>query len=1087
MLHLLQGEKGARDRLYAAFAERVRSDEAAILLVPEQFTVHAEERLLAEGIRGLGGASEVLSFKRLERRILISCARPYDRRPDKAARAVFMARAFYETQPSLQIFASAALTPGLIRELLELDEELSRLMCPPERLEEATADDAAPLARRIGELAAILGAYRARLDEANLGGEVGEEARALLRGQNVLEGIPLFADGFYSFAPSEYALLQALLRCSDLTVALPSPRAAEGREALCAKSARTREKLCRAAERAGAEILCEEVAEPETEPALSYLKNRLFERSAPPFSGSREAVSLRLCGDVYDEAEACAAKIRALLREGLRFGDMAVICRRESDYRNVVATVFAEHGIPVFSDQRTPLTAMPLPLYVQTALAIARGEFDSEDVMTHLKTGLTPLSPAEIAALERYCAVWPVQSWQWTRDLTDNPEGFAPRTEQTEQNLAALNAARRLVMDPIEPLKKGLRGTVEDACRALYEYLCATGVPERLEAEAARLDAANESAGAQETVQSWQMLCRAMDALCTAAGDAPASPERFASLWETALSAFDLGRIPTAVDQVLFGDAEHLRSLPRRCVFLLGLNEGVFPAADPGQGLLGDAERDYLTRAGLDLDETAFERAQDEWFLFWNALSLCEERLFLSRPQIAGQKEEQQPSLFFEAVREALGFETIESDPPAPEDRAAGFRELVRGGLRDEELLHYFEEIPAYAAAISRIRRAQTIGKEDRAVSQKMSRLAQADGLSFSPTRLETLNSCRFRHFCRYTLHLKPLPSGKMQANTAGSFVHEMLEKILSSCTGEGQTPPWKEDRETVLARLDEQIDRYLTEKMGYAERSARFRYLASRLREVLRDLVDRLCREFAESAFAPVDCELRVGRDGEIEPCELTFPGGKLRLEGTVDRVDAFTRGGETYLRVVDYKTGAKKLSEDDLYNGENLQMLIYLLSLLTHGQKRYGLSLHPAGVLYYPAQMAIADVEDGKPLDPQKLEKTRLDAERPSGLLIDDPAVLAAMGSYPGTGGAPRKSEEDFSVLFRQVEAVAAELCEELIAGEVTPNPLEEKVCQFCDYADICAHERKGRFSRRKSKQEIHSLKEEAKDRAGAETSAI
>ena len=231
MLHLLQGEKGARDRLYAAFAERVRSGEAAILLVPEQFTVHAEERLLAEGIRGLGGASEVLSFKRLERRILISCARPYDRRPDKAARAVFMARAFYETQPSLQIFASAALTPGMIRELLELDEELSRLMCPPERLEEATADDSAPLARRIGELAAILGAYRARLDEANLGGEVGEEARALLRGQNVLEGIPPFADGFYSFAPSEYALLEALLRCSDLTVALPAPRAAEGREA----------------------------------------------------------------------------------------------------------------------------------------------------------------------------------------------------------------------------------------------------------------------------------------------------------------------------------------------------------------------------------------------------------------------------------------------------------------------------------------------------------------------------------------------------------------------------------------------------------------------------------------------------------------------------------------------------------------------------------------------------------------------------------------------------------------------------------------------------------------------------------------
>ena len=68
----------------------------------------------------------------------------------------------------------------------------------------------------------------------------------------------------------------------------------------------------------------------------------------------------------------------------------------------------------------------------------------------------------------------------------------------------------------------------------------------------------------------------------------------------------------------------------------------------------------------------------------------------------------------------------------------------------------------------------------------------------------------------------------------------------------------------------------------------------------------------------------------GAVPPLELKTPDGKaVRVVGKIDRVDVMRRGGETYLRVVDYKTGTKKFSLEDVYCGLNTQMLFYLFTL--------------------------------------------------------------------------------------------------------------------------------------------------------------
>ena len=96
MLTLYTGTGGGENRkaLFDAFVEQVRRGERCLLLVPEQFTVHAEQEVFRLYGRGLGCDAEVVSFKRLCYRILLAAGRADTRRLESGGRSVLMYRAF---------------------------------------------------------------------------------------------------------------------------------------------------------------------------------------------------------------------------------------------------------------------------------------------------------------------------------------------------------------------------------------------------------------------------------------------------------------------------------------------------------------------------------------------------------------------------------------------------------------------------------------------------------------------------------------------------------------------------------------------------------------------------------------------------------------------------------------------------------------------------------------------------------------------------------------------------------------------------------------------------------------------------------
>jgi ATP-dependent helicase/nuclease subunit B len=211
----------------------------------------------------------------------------------------------------------------------------------------------------------------------------------------------------------------------------------------------------------------------------------------------------------------------------------------------------------------------------------------------------------------------------------------------------------------------------------------------------------------------------------------------------------------------------------------------------------------------------------------------------------------------------------------------------------------------------------------------------------------------------------------------------------------------------------------------------------------------------------------LTIGPGKDVQPIRIPLPdGASIEIIGQIDRVDLLEEKGETYVRVIDYKTGHKKFALSDLMYGINMQMLIYLMTLSEQGWQ--GKEMKPAGVLYLPARSP--RIQAAHTDKPEQLEEECRRAMRMSGMVLYDEDILHAMelrneGIYipaklkqDGTPYATSSlyTMEQFGVLTRHMKDLIGKMAAHLRAGEIPAMPLEN-ICEWCSFASVCGREKK------------------------------
>ena len=195
--------------------------------------------------------------------------------------------------------------------------------------------------------------------------------------------------------------------------------------------------------------------------------------------------------------------------------------------------------------------------------------------------------------------------------------------------------------------------------------------------------------------------------------------------------------------------------------------------------------------------------------------------------------------------------------------------------------------------------RARSMGRGR--LSPEAVRALYGRSIHMSASRMDRLRSCHFGYFMEYGLRAKERRSAGFEAPEIGTFIHYLLENVTRDVMdrgGYGQV-----EKKELRRLVRHYIDAYVTEELpGFDEKSARFRYLFSRLRNMAYAVIENIAAELAESDFRPMEFELGFGgKDGKLPDISIREGDTDLSVSGKVDGVDGWLHDGKLYLRVVD------------------------------------------------------------------------------------------------------------------------------------------------------------------------------------------
>ena len=389
----------------------------------------------------------------------------------------------------------------------------------------------------------------------------------------------------------------------------------------------------------------------------------------------------------------------------------------------------------------------------------------------------------------------------------------------------------------------------------------------------------------------------------------------------------------------------------------------------------------------------------------------------------------------------------------------------LAGRCPEGALWRYFRE-NGQGAVLDRMASARSMGRGR--LSPEAVRSLYGGTVAMSASRLDKVKTCHFGYFMEYGLRARERKTAKFEAPEIGTFLHYLLENVLRALeNGEGIGRAQLGRLRALVAQYTEQYIAAVID--SYGDKSARFRYLFSRLRETACTIVENAVEEMQHSDFRPVAFELGFGgRDGQLPAITVTEGDTTLSVTGKVDRVDGWLKDGRLYLRVMDYKTGKKSFDLADVRYGLGIQMLLYLFALQRSGGTYFGRPVEPAGVLYLPARDVILRADRAIP--PEKLQASLRRELRRSGMVLAEPDVLAAMEhealespcflpmgiSRDGTISGSLASAVQLGKLGRYVDELLHRVAHEIGMGSIDADPCvrgpQESACDRCAFASAC-----------------------------------
>lgn len=1084
MLRFILGKSGSgksTETLKIA-GELADSNLPVMLIVPDQSTFECEKTLL--DVFGAKKAEKVLvfGFSRLCKYVFELTGNSADNVIDDGTRAVIMSLALEELTEKLSLLSSKG-SKSLVDVMLQTVSDLKKSSVTSDELRSASrlVDDET-LKTKLNETALITDTFDALVSQSYID-PMDDLTRLddILQKNNILRNYTIIFDGFSGFTMQQLKVVRSLIRdCTATYFTLTLDPLTDGSEEVFATSQQTYKILKEYAKRDGVDIkapikLTDLHRFKNNE--LTLLEQNIFRTHLEPLEISPENICVYNAVDMYDECEYVARKIKGLVIEkGYLYSDISVICHDIDPYKGILSEILEKYEIPYFSDEHADIDVKPVIRLVNSIFRCIVFDFEREDVLALLKSGLTEFSVEEISLFENYLFVWNVSGSAFKNKFVQNPKGYSDRfSDYDREVLVKVENLRESVIEPLLLFKENAKDKNGlEISKLFYALLEELKVPDALRRMYADFESSDDKAVGAEQIRIWNMLMSVLDKTAAVIGTKAMTVKRYYELLSLQINAMQLSDIPRTVDCVTVTTAQRVRISKQKASFLVGCVDGIFPAIPHTAGIFSPFELKMLAMNKVEIGDDFAALNNLETFMAYSCMTSASEYLSVSfyLTDISGASY--QPSEIVlqckKVFKNIVAYDRFDFDAKKESMYAlrpafdAVAEMLGRGEKVPDSLLEVFSQITEYSAKMDSLKNARDKVPFKINESQNAERLFGGN-LSISASQLEKFNLCRFSYFCNYGLNVRERLKAEINPMQYGTIVHYILERFFREYSKEQYSVMDKDELSKIFSTY---ISEYAAAHFGEVQtKQNSFMYRIKLILENVLRLVKHTIDELTQSEFFVADCELKIGED--VPSYTVVLPDGhKIAVCGSVDRVDIMQRNGTTYLRVIDYKTGSKEFKLSDVLYGINLQMLLYLHSIEVSGSDRYG-DIIPAGILYMPATVPLISADSLKSIDklPDELNKKL----KMNGLLLKDTEIIHGMDKTDVATYIPVKIKagepvsstslatlEEFGKIFQKVDMLIAEMGKNIYNGNIEAKPLKggHDSCEYCPYDSVCAYRR-------------------------------
>lgn len=1086
-MNIIYGRSGSgkSEYIYNKIKSEQETAPKTYIITPEQFSFTAEKKLLETLDEGATTKVEVLSFERMAYRVLQETFGGNLKNIGKSGKAMVVSSLLDEAQKELNFLGKNLENIDLIlTQITEFKKHGITASILKEKMDN-TKDTYLKL--KIKDMYTIYSMFEDRLKD----NYIDENDLLKLLEQNIesshlFDNCLFYIDEFAGFTKQEYNVIQVLDRIAKdiyVTVCTDDLRVIKSPEAdIFYDNKQTVQTLKQIADIKN-EIHVESSYRFKNE-ELKHLEKNIFDLPYKPYNKDVENIKLIIAKNQYEEIENVAREISKLVRkEGYRYRDIGVITKNLEDYSSLCKAIFSEYEIPVFIDEKKDITSDIFVKYVLAILDIFAKNWSYEAVFNYLKSGIVKID--RLYELENYCIKWNIKGSKWY----EKPWNFGE--EDT------FEAEQKEVITPLLEFRKNLssKNSADKISEELYKFIVKNASENNKNniSQVAENQMSNKPFTEEPTinVDSYNAVIDVIDEIADLFKDVKMSFDTYAKLLKTGIQVKEIGQIPQTQDKVTVGDVNRSKTHKVRAIFIIGVNDGVFPSVPSSEGFFNDRDRENLKEEGIELAKGTIEKMYEENFNIYKAFSTAEEKLYISYPASDVDDKPLRKSTVISKIRkifpklrestfvdnEILSKEKLDETEKFANSKETEMNIYTKEVTFSELLSHinnmngswyevyqWYKNNPQYSYRLEKALEGLEYTNLPEKISKNNVQKLYGDTLHTTVSRLEQYKSCEFSYYLKYGLKLSSKEKMDIKPVDTGSFMHDVVDTFFK------ENESIKEISDEELKQI---LDKIIEEKLSLPRNyiftaTAKYRNLVRRLKKVIFYSMKYIVQSLKNSEFDVMQTELEFGNN-TYPPIEMTLDDGKrVSITGKIDRIDIAKAPNGKYIRIIDYKSSTKDIELNKVIAGLQLQLLTYVDAIT---QKE---EAEPAGALYFSLiepKLASAKKEMSK----EEIEQIIKKNYKMNGLVLADINVIKMMDKNLQTGkseiipvefnnsgeinykNSKTVTKEEFENLQKYTIKLIKQISKEILDGNIDLKPYyavnnKNTPCSYCEYKSIC-----------------------------------